>query len=69
MALFRNIGVNHAEDVTGVAESLVRRITVHLRAMPPISLDLRKIAHLRIGNVPVPFVKPRIGTTTQRQKE
>jgi hypothetical protein len=44
MALFRNFGVNHAFGVTGL-ESLVRRTKVRLRAMPPISLNLRKIAH------------------------
>jgi hypothetical protein len=49
MALFRNFGVNHALGVTGL-ESLVRRTGVRLRAMPPISLNLQKIAHFWIGN-------------------
>ena len=44
MALFRNFGVNHAKDVTGLAESLVRRTRVRLRAMPLISLNLQKMA-------------------------
>jgi hypothetical protein len=61
MALFRNFGVNHAFGVTGL-ESLVRHTEVCLRAMPPISLNLRKIAHFWIGNLPVPFMKPRMGT-------
>jgi hypothetical protein len=43
MALFRNFGVNHALGVTGLA-SLVRRTKVRLRAMPQISLNLRKTA-------------------------
>jgi hypothetical protein len=34
MALFRNFGVNHAKDVTGLAASLVRRKKVRLRAIP-----------------------------------
>jgi hypothetical protein len=54
MALFSNFGVNHAKDVTGLAESLVRRTRVRLRAMPLISLNLQKIAHFWIGNSSVP---------------
>jgi hypothetical protein len=50
MALFRNFGVNHAKDVTGPAESLVRRAGGRLRAMPQISLNLQKIAHFWIEN-------------------
>jgi hypothetical protein len=50
MALFRNVGVNHAKDVTGQAQSLVRRTRVRLRANPPISLNLQKIAHFWIGS-------------------
>jgi hypothetical protein len=49
MALFRNFGVNHADGVIG-PESLVRRKVLRLRAMPLISLNLRKIAHFWIGN-------------------
>ena len=56
MALFRNFGVNHALCVTGL-ESLVRRTGVRLRAIPPISLNLQKIAHFWIGNLPVPLMK------------
>ncbi|MFZ1956166.1 MAG: hypothetical protein WAU34_11775, partial [Desulfobacterales bacterium] len=44
MALFSNFGVNHAKDVTGLAESFVRRTRVRLRAMPLISLNLQKMA-------------------------
>jgi hypothetical protein len=56
MALFRNsppasgqVGVNHAFGVTGL-ESLVRFTRVRLRAMPPISLNLQKMAYFWIGN-------------------
>jgi hypothetical protein len=49
MALFRNVGVNHAFGVTGL-ELLVRRTRVRLRAIPPISMNLQKIAHFWIGN-------------------
>jgi hypothetical protein len=49
MALSRNFGVNHAFGVTGL-ESLVRHTKVRLRAIPPISLNLREIAHFWIGN-------------------
>jgi hypothetical protein len=45
MALFSNFVVNHAKDVTGLAESLVRHTQVRLRAMPLISLNLQKSAH------------------------
>jgi hypothetical protein len=62
MALFRNFGVNHAKDVTGLAESLVRRTRVRLRAIPPISLNLQKIAHFWIGNLSVPLMKPWMDT-------
>jgi hypothetical protein len=48
MALFRNFSVNHAKDVTGPAESLVRHAVACLRAIPPISLKLQKIAHFWI---------------------
>jgi hypothetical protein len=68
MALFRNsppasgqVGVNHAFGVTGL-ESLVRFTRVRLRAMPPISLNLQKMAYFWIGNQSVPFMKPRMGT-------
>jgi hypothetical protein len=50
MALFSNFGVNHAEggQVTPKAdkagESLVQRTRVRLRAMPPTSLNLQKMA-------------------------
>jgi hypothetical protein len=47
--------------VTGL-ESLVRPTGVRLRAMPPISLNLQKIAHFWIGNLPVPLMKPWMGT-------
>jgi hypothetical protein len=60
MALFRNFGVNHALGVTGL-ESIVRRTEVCLRAMPPISLNLQKIAYFWIGNLLVPFMKPWMG--------
>jgi hypothetical protein len=63
MALFSNFGVNHAKDVTGLAESLVRRTRVRLRAMPLISLNLQKIAHFWIGNSSVPLMKPWMGTS------
>ena len=46
IALFRNFGVNRRN-------LLVRRTTVRLRAMPPISLNLRKIANFWIGNITV----------------
>jgi hypothetical protein len=59
MALFRNFGVNHAKDVTGLAESLVRRTKVRLRAMPLISLNLRKNIHFWIGNLFAPFIRKR----------
>jgi hypothetical protein len=49
MALVRNFGFNHALGVTGL-ESLVRRTGVRLRTMPPISLNLQKMAHFWIGN-------------------
>jgi hypothetical protein len=61
MALFRNFGVNHADGVTGL-ESLVRHTRVSLRAMPLISLNLRKIAHFWTENVSVLFIKPRMDT-------
>jgi hypothetical protein len=66
MALFRNFGVNHAKGVTGPAESLVRHTGVRLRAMPPISLNLRKIAYFWIGNISVPLIEPLIGTEENR---
>jgi hypothetical protein len=47
--LFRNSGVNHAKDVTGLAESRVRHTVLSRRAIAPISLNLRKIVHFRIG--------------------
>jgi hypothetical protein len=57
MALFRNsppasgqVGVNHALGSTGL-EPIVRRTRVRLRVMPPISLNLQKIAHFWIGNI------------------
>ena len=62
MVLFRNFGVNHAKDETGLAKSLVRRTEVSLRAMPQISVNLQKIANFWIGNFPVPFMKPRMST-------
>jgi hypothetical protein len=34
MALFTNFGINHAKDVTGLAELLVRRTRVRLRVIP-----------------------------------
>ena len=40
MALFRNFGVNHAKDVTGLVESLVRPTGVCLRAI----LDFLELA-------------------------
>ena len=46
---FRKFGVNHVLGMTGL-KSLVRRSRVCLRAMPPISMNLQKIAHFRIGN-------------------
>jgi hypothetical protein len=61
MVFFRNFGVNHALGVTGL-ESLVRHTAVCLRAMPPISLNLRKIARFWIGNASEPFMKLRMGT-------
>jgi hypothetical protein len=61
MALFRNFGVNHAKDVTGLAESLVRHTEVRLRAMPLISFNLQKIARFWIGNSSVPLMKPWMG--------
>jgi hypothetical protein len=48
-------------DRSGIACAAYR--TVCLRAMPPISLNLRKIAHFWIGNLSVPYMKPRMGTT------
>jgi hypothetical protein len=69
MALFRNFGVNLAEggQVTPKAdksaESLVRRTRVRLRAMPPISLNLQKMAYFWIGNLSVPLIKPWMGTS------
>jgi len=54
MALFRNFGVNHAKDVTGLAESLARRAQVRLFVMSLISLNWRIIAHFWIGNSSVP---------------
>ena len=56
MALFRNFDVNHAFGETGL-ESLVRHTVVCLHAIPPISLNLRKIAYFWIGNLPVPIMK------------
>jgi hypothetical protein len=70
MALFRNsppasgqVGVNHVFGVTDL-ESLVRHTVVCLRAMPLISLNLRKMAHFWIGNLSMPFMKPRMGVLT-----
>jgi hypothetical protein len=37
MAFFRKFGVNHTKDVTGLADSLVRRTKFRLRAMPFIA--------------------------------
>jgi hypothetical protein len=63
MALFRNFGVNHAKDVTGRCGIACAAY----KSMPPrnslISLNLRKIAHFWIGNVSVPFIKPRMDTS------
>ena len=47
-ALFRNFGVNRRN-------LLVRRTKVRLRAIPPISLNLRKIANFWIGNAKIPL--------------
>jgi hypothetical protein len=61
MALFRNFGVNLAEggQVGGIA-------CAAYTSTPPrnslISLNLQKIAHFWIGNLSVPFMKPRMGT-------
>jgi hypothetical protein len=69
MAFLRNfppasgqIGVNHAKDVTGLAESLVRLTEVSLRTIPPISLNLQKIAYFWIGNCLVLLMNPWIDT-------
>jgi hypothetical protein len=64
MTLFRNFLVNHAKEVTGLAESLVRRTEVRLRAIPPIFVNLRKIAHFWIGNLPMPLIEARMRTRT-----
>lgn len=40
MLLFRNFGVNHAKDLTGPAESLVRRARGRLRANGAEFLEL-----------------------------
>jgi hypothetical protein len=61
MALFSDFSVNHAKDVTGLAEMLVRRTRVRLRAMLLISLNLQKIAHFWIGSSSVPLNKPWMG--------
>ena len=70
MVLFRNsppasgqVGVNHVFGVTGL-ESLVRHTVVCLRAMPLISLNLRKMAHFWIGNLSMPYMKPQMGVLT-----
>jgi hypothetical protein len=61
MALFRNFGVNRAEggQVGGIA-------CAAYTSTPPrnslISLNLQKIAHFWIGNLPVSFIKPWMGT-------
>jgi hypothetical protein len=60
MALFRNFGVSHAQG--GQVGGLVRHTAVCLRAMPLISLNWRKIEHFWIGNLSVPFMKPRMDT-------
>jgi hypothetical protein len=57
---FPQFRVNHAFGVTGLA-SLVRHPAVRLRAMPPISLNLGKIAHFWIATLSVPFMEPWMG--------
>ena len=62
MALFRNFGVNHAKDVTGLRNRLCGIQKYASAAIPAIFLNLRKIAHFWIGNLSVLFMKPRMGT-------
>ena len=45
--------------IGGIACTAYR--TVCLRAMPLIALNLRNMAHFWVGNLQVPFMKPRIG--------
>jgi hypothetical protein len=61
MALFRNFGVNHAEggQVGGIACAAYMSTPPR---NPLISLNLQKIAYFWIGNLLVPFMKPRIDT-------
>jgi hypothetical protein len=64
MSLFRNFDVNHADGVTAL-ELRGRRTGLRPRAMPLISLNLQKIAHFWIENLPVPLIKPWMGTDEQ----